>query len=168
MDDTLWLSVLVGTLTGVAANLATAFVTNVVLPTYRSYVYKGVEVCGDWVIATTGDVLDREGLAEHWDLLASLEQKANEITGRATARRNRADGSEVVIGYSISGHIYDRILSLTFRTRDQALIAYSTFLVEVVGDGTEMRGLRTFYGLRRGGIRGIECVWRKGGSVRAQ
>lgn len=156
------LSVVVGIGTGVTANLVTYLFVNIWLPAYRDYVYKDVRVDGDWTILQSEIPLDGEALSTTWVLSATLEQKAHVVKGTATATCVKDGTSADVIDYKIEGHIYNRFVSITFRPRDKARIAYSTFLLEVKGDGTRMKGYRSFYGLRKEIIRAVECTWRRG------
>jgi hypothetical protein len=160
---TVFLSVIVGVVTGVAANLVTYIFVNIWLPSYRNYVYKGHSVAGDWTIAQNDLMTDGERLAVVWVLSATLEQRAYEISGNATATRIKNGGATDVINYEVRGQIFDRFISLTFKNRDATRIAYSIFLIEVKGDGASMKGYRSFYGLRKSRIRSVECTWRRGG-----
>jgi hypothetical protein len=159
---TFFLSVVVGIGTGVAANLVTSLFINVWLPAYRDYVYKDVRVDGDWTILQSEVPVDGEALSTIWVLSATLEQKAHVVKGIATATHVKDGASADVINYEAAGHIYNRFVSITFRNKDKARIAYSTFLLEVKGDGTKMKGYRSFYGLRKEIIRAVECTWRRG------
>jgi hypothetical protein len=160
--STLLLSVIVGVVTGVAANLFTYLFVNVWLPAYRNYVYKGIRVDGDWIIFQSDKPADGESLTTKWILFATLEQKAYEISGSVTASHLEDSNPTDVINYYLDGRIFDRFLSLTLRTKDSSRIAYSTFLLEVTGDGSRMRGYRSFYGLRKGSIRSVACTWKRG------
>jgi hypothetical protein len=159
--SSLILSIIVGVATGVAANLATYLFVNVWLPSYRNYVYKGIRVEGDWLISQSDQPADGESLSVTWILSATLEQKAYQIGGHATATHLKHGKVTDVINYDVKGHIFDRFVSITLRNKDATRIAYSTFLIEVTGDGTRMKGYRSFYGLQKGVIRSIECNWRR-------
>jgi hypothetical protein len=157
---TLGLSIAVGVLTGVTANLATHLFVNVWLPKYRDYVYRAMRVDGDWTIIQQ-DPADGEGLEKRWNLVATLTQSAYVVRGSAIAQREVDGESGEVIHYEVAGHVYDRLVTLSFRNRDAQRIARSTFLIEATGDGTRMVGYRSFYGLRKGTIRAVECTWRR-------
>lgn len=161
--SSLLLSIIVGVATGVTANLMTYLFVNVWLPSYRNYVYKGIRVSGDWIISQGQCPADGESLTVKWILSATLEQKAYEVCGQATATHFKEGTATDVINYDIHGHLFDRFLSITLRNKDVTRIAYSTFLLEVSGDGSRMLGYRSFYGLRMGTIRAVECTWRRGG-----
>jgi len=158
----LLLSIIVGVATGVTANLVTYLFVTVWLPSYRNYVYRGIRVTGDWIISQSDMPADGERLTTKWVLSATLEQKAYVISGNVTATHLHDGEATDVINYDLDGHIFDRFLSLTLRTKDTTRIAYSTFLLEVTGDGSRMKGYRSFYGLRKGTIRSVECTWKRG------
>ena len=163
------LSIVVGVGTGVVANMVTSLFLNVWLPAYRNYVYQGLRIGGDWSILQNEIPVDGEPLSANWVLSATLRQKSYVISGVATAMRVEDNKSADAINYEIDGYIYDRLVGLTFKSSDRSRIAYSTFLLEAKGDGTQMIGYRSFYGLRKGAIRAVECVWRRGAhEVRAQ
>ena len=157
------LSVIVGVGTGVIANMVTSLFLNVWLPAYRNYVYQGLRVGGDWTIIQHDTPVDGEPLSTIWVLSATLRQKSYVVSGVATATRVEGNRSADVINYEINGYIYDRLVGLTFKSSDRSKIAYSAFLLEAKGDGTQMVGYRSFYGLRKGAIRSVECTWRRGG-----
>lgn len=157
-----FVSILVGILTGVIANLATYFFTAVCLPAYREYVYRGTRVDGNWTITHLDDPEDDRGLTVTWDLSASLKQKAYAVSGTAVARCTGESGSGDIINYVVGGTINDGFLSLTFSNSDQSRVAHSAFLIKVSGDASTLRGYRLFYGLRLETIRSVECLWSRG------
>ena len=63
--------------------------------------------------------------------------------------------------YKVNGKIRDRFVWLELVNKNKNTIAYSYFLVEVVGDGTKMLGYRSFYALRKGEINAVECIMSK-------
>lgn len=159
---TLILSIVVGVTTGVVANLATHLFVNVVMPAYRKYVYQGIRVQGTWSLSQNQEVVDKKGLSRHWKVSATLKQQAYSISGYASAILVDEENASDIVNYEVVGHIYDRIVSFTFRVKDTSRLAHSSFLLEVTGDGAEMVGYRSFYGTKLKTIRATECVWRRG------
>lgn len=158
---TLFFSILIGVFGNAATYLIAFFLTKTVFPKYTDHVYKGMRVNGNWVIIQDIAPTDGEPLSSKWLLSATLEQKANELSGSAQATRNHTGESTDVLSYKLTGYIYDRLVNISIRTTDQAKIAYSNFLLEVSGDGSEMIGYRSFYGLKKGKIRSIQCTWNR-------
>jgi len=155
------LSIVVGVLTGVAANIVTYLFVSVWLPSYRNYVYKGIRLDGDWIISQGTQPADGLGLSKTWILSANLEHKAYSVCGHATATLMENGRPKDVINYDFDGRIFDRFISLVFKNRDASRIAYSVFLLEVTGAGARMEGYRCFYGLRQNRIRSIDCTWHR-------
>ncbi len=164
---TLIVSVVVGIGTGVLANFATYLFVHVFLPKYRDLVYQGTRVSGTWVICQSNTPSDGDPLSTVWALSATLEQKAYVLKGNATASLVEKNLSLDAINYTVTGHIYDRFVVLMMRNNDPARIAHSTFLLEVKGDGNQMIGYRSFYGLYDENIRAVACKWKRGFTANA-
>ena len=166
MDWALVASVFVGVFAGVVVNVLTYLFVNSFLPLYRDKVYTGLRIDDDWVLEQNDVAADGDGF-EKWALSLHLKQKASTLKGTALAQRKDENNCTQLIHYEVHGSIHDKVIDLSFRTRDRSQLARSTFLLEVVGVGQSMVGYRSFYGLKKGTIRAVECVWSRPGSTMA-
>src|SRR5690242_16786291 len=164
-------SIVIGICTGVFANTITNMFVTVWLPYYRNLVYRGVRIDGDWNIKHAGKPADGGPLADLWRLSATLEQKAYRIEGSAVAQRfDEKDPKKTIdtIHYQVEGSIFDRFVFIFMRSKDNHRIAHSSFHLEVVRDGHQMNGYRTFYGLVKSEVRAVGSVWLRTSATNAQ
>lgn len=162
MDSTvLIVTIVIGVATGLAANGFTWLFVTVLLPLYQNFTYHGVRVDGTWCLDEAKITADGGTLSTVWMISATLRQTAYRISGVATAISVRENKTSDVINYIVAGNIRDRFVSLHFHNQDEHRIAYSGFLLEIVGDGATMKGYRAFYGLKKQVIRSIESTWKR-------
>ncbi len=148
-------------------NLTASFIALVVglfwkdrfVPWLRSFLYRGIIVKGKWRILQEEMAVDGKELAVKRETYVDLNQYADTLSGSATSIATYSDKSQDFIVYDVRGEIKDRFVSVHFKVNDSTKIAYSSFLLEVVGDGHVMKGYRAFYGFKRQEIRAISCNW---------
>jgi hypothetical protein len=140
-----------------------------IVPWFKSLVYKGIKIDGTWKIEQSNQMVDGTALEIQRAIDINLQQNANELKGEASARiiqtipmntqtpTNLDKSTNTVIFYDVKGEIKDRFVSLVLIPKEQNKIAYSVFLLEVVGDGNLLKGYRTFYGYKKLKICAIGC-----------
>jgi hypothetical protein len=138
----------------------------VIRPWYEDKLHQGLRTDGKWEVTMASVAADGQGLAEDWLLSATIIQKGHVLGGTAEGRHRRADGVAESVHYDVWGTIYNRVVIVTMRCKDRALLTSDTFHLEVVESG-QMVGIRTFYGGRRKRVRAIECGWWKDGFSRS-
>lgn len=141
MQDT-YQSIAIGVSSGV---LASAFVYLIVLifnrvfiPWYQQKTYHGVDISGKW-----------HWLAEGIQA-AQLEisQKASSIVGVYTiVCLNNNDSRNSIRTYNVQGEIVDRFIYLNLKSNDKSKLGAMVFLLEVVGDGSELKGFCSSYAI---------------------
>jgi len=144
--------------------VATWLWVKIIAPVYRAAIYKGVQLNGNWTLEQDEKTADGEGFLISGSWSVSLRQRAHQLTGEATVNLRRDTGTPEMFEYQISGHTYDRFVSLEMRGKNPLCIACSTFLLEVNGGGDTMEGYRSFYGRRKNQIRSAYCKWIRSGS----
>ena len=162
---TLLLSVVVGIGTGVAANLVTHLFISVWLPAYRNYVYRGVRVHGGWTVVQPHEAADGRALSSEWEVTLAVQQHAYTLRGIAVSTRRDGGSAVDVLHYDITGYVRDRFVVILLTGKDHERISHSTFHLEVVGDGTQMVGYRTFYGALLHKIRAVEVTLYRNRSI---
>ena len=139
----------------------------VILPLRQNSVYSGIRIDGDWSCEQDDKPVDGEGfLVKNGTWRVTLNQKAHIVSGEARVTRSSTNGNLVVevFKYDVTGHIYDRYVSLTMRGKNKKRIAHSNFLLELKKGGAELVGYRNFYGKEMDAIRSIRCWWKQDGA----
>ena len=159
-------SLLIAIVTGVTANAVCWFFVQHVTPIIQTFVYRGIKVSGTWIVEQPQLASDGSTLTTNWETTVVLSQHAHQLKGTAGAQRKLENEEEEkeVVHYNVSGRIVDRFAYLEFQNSDCKRIAHSSFLLEVIGDGSLMAGYRSFYGLKAYKIRSIETRWKRGRS----
>ena len=139
----------------------------VILPWRQDKVYSGIRIDADWSYSQDEKAADGEGLLVNGTWLVKLDQKAHIVSGEAQVTRNSTNGSASpeVFKYDVTGHIYDRYVSLTMRGKNKKQIAHSNFLLELKNGGRKLVGYRNFYGREMDTIRSIKCCWTQHGAA---
>ena len=160
MNEQIILGLSIGISSGLVTTLLIWIITIVwvkkLVPWYETTVYKGVKIQGVWNLDTTEETDDPWTHSES----LSLAQKAHRITGAATLT-NRKETDSSPTSLLVYGEISDRIVSLNMRSPLSDRLSYSSLLLEVVGDGTVMRGESTFYNTETSKIESSPVVYKK-------
>ena len=146
MIEAIGLGVVSGVLSSALILLLAVLIRRVLIPWFRSLIYSGVDVSGEWHCI---DPLMAQEITVH------LNQDADSVSGTATFTWNHDDPDEscldefeTVRTFHVSGKIRDRFLQLMLTHVDRKRIGVNSYLLEVCGDGRRMRGLFTFYSIR--------------------
>ena len=135
-------SLLIGISSGIVTSifllLFAEFVKRVVVPWYRSIIYRGVDISGQW-----NHIME---LTQNTQLLhMSLKQKANVVIGDIVIVKKYPDGKDIVETMRLKGSISDRILSAEISFSDLQRFGHANLLMEVVADGRTMIGVTSWY-----------------------
>jgi len=134
------LGVVSGLISGYALYILAALFRRIILPWYRNTIYKGLSISGTWQLQS--DDYQRR------DITFQINQKADALRGLSThvLREGQNDRlSERVRTYALDGTIHDRFVIITGRPIEASRIGAMTFLLEVLGDGTVMKGFGSGY-----------------------
>ena len=134
-----------GVLSGVVASLIILFSTSVVkgvlLPWYRQFVYKGVDISGSW--RALKNPPDPPPLRT---LTLELVQQAHSITGAAIITATPEDVS-TPRSFKLVGSLSDRFLEFRMKQVDKKQLGIVVGLFEVIGDGNTMSGVMLGYNI---------------------
>lgn len=146
MIEGIGIGVVSGVLSSVLILLLATLIRRVLIPWFRSLIYSGVDVSGEW------HCIDPFMAQE---ITINLNQEADAISGTATFTWNRdnpdesiLDDFEAVRTFNVSGRIRDRFLQVMLTHVNRKRIGVNSYLLEVCGDGRTMKGLFTFYSVR--------------------
>ncbi|MEA1080263.1 hypothetical protein [Marinobacter qingdaonensis] len=146
MIEAIGIGVVSGVLSSVLILLLATLIRRVFIPWFRSLIYSGVDVSGEW------HCIDPFMAQE---ITINLNQDADSVSGTATFTWNRdypdesiLDDFEAVRTFNVSGKIRDRFLQVMLTHVDRKRIGVNSYLLEVCGDGRTMKGLFTFYSVR--------------------
>ncbi|HEY9000128.1 MAG TPA: hypothetical protein VIM89_02160 [Mucilaginibacter sp.] len=133
-----------------------------IIPFIETLLYKGIYIGEKWTIEMADDrTADQTTLSATRNTVLEIKQRANKLSGKATSSLIMDDETSDCIFYNIEGEIKDRFVTLFLKCSTKSRMAYSTFLLEIVSDGSLMKGYRTFYGLKRERINAIACTLKK-------
>jgi len=128
-----------------------------IIPFFENLIYKGIRVEGNWTISQSNVTADGSGISIERTTVIEIKQKANKLSGTATSIQTKENNTKDCIFYTVEGEVKDRFVTLFLKCRKKNRMAYSIFLLEIVSDGSIMKGYRTFYGLKREKINSIYC-----------
>ena len=138
MTDQIAVGVIIGIVSGLVTTLLIWLITVVwssqLVPWYEKRVYKGIQIHGSWNLEVAVDVDDPW---THWETL-TLAQNAHRISG-TVALTPRIDADQTPSSLTVNGEISDRVVSLALQSPLSDRLSYSVMLLEVVGNGTQMR-----------------------------
>ncbi|MDN3581265.1 hypothetical protein [Mucilaginibacter flavus] len=132
-----------------------------IIPFIETLLYKGIYVGEKWTIEMGDQTADQTPLSATRNTVLEIKQRANKLSGKATSSLILDNETSDCIFYNIEGEIKDRFVTLFLKCSTRSRMAYSTFLLEIVSDGSLMKGYRTFYGLKRERINAIACTLKK-------
>lgn len=155
------IGVLSGVLTTILVYVSSLFLKRVVLPNYRIYLYRGLDITGQWRVKQDQIAVDGEELSVKRETTVVLKQKGHDLEGRATSTALGGGAHQAIYTYAATGEIKDRFVMLSFKADDRDRIGYSSFLLEVVGDGRRMVGYRVFYALLRRKVSAISVEFER-------
>jgi len=151
MSEDLTFSILAGILSGLVTSailFAMAFVfRRHITPWFSDQIYRGIRVEGNWSLVDGDD--DTESQYNQRETL-ELTQKASNLSGNLILVPKEGEGVPRTL--TIEGVIRDRFLPLTCTPSTRKNLAYVSYLGEVQGDGTEIRGEAVFYDIRENQI----------------
>lgn len=147
---------------GVTSGLATAIVlwclTNVwinnITPWYEKRVYKGTQIQGTWHLQDTDSDDDPWQQSETMD----LAQIAHRLSGTATIIPKSGENVSPT-SLVVTGDVVDRFVTLTCRSPSRNRLSYSVLLLEITGDGNELRGETAYYDIQKQQIKSSEVVY---------
>ncbi len=133
---TIVLSVVSGIITSAVVFICILFFQKILLPWFWQITYTGIEVSGAWYWQSHGSRAKLE-----------VKQYANKILGVYTyvPSDDYEDGAADIKIYTVTGEIRDRFVQLTMNSADPKRLGVLSYVLEVVGDGNELKGCCTFY-----------------------
>lgn len=153
LDPTAMLtSLVVGIISGVVTSAVIyGFVQlfrQVVLPWYRNFMYRGLDLRGAWTAQIAGTAQ-----RSTFEIL----QHADELTGTATFVPNEGFESFGIRTFSIEGFVRERFVLLTLSNIDRTRLGIATYLLQVTGDGRTMEGYGSSYSVTSSSIGNYAC-----------
>ena len=120
---------------------------------------KQTTIVGKWRVAHIGEPSDGDALEAKWSVNVTLSQTASKVTGKANASCITGGAKGKIIQYVAQGNFASSVLEITFQDEDRSGRNKSTFLLQMVGDGSKLEGHRLFLGRNKNEIRSIPCKW---------
>jgi hypothetical protein len=153
--ESLVVGIVSGILTSALIYLFVLIFTRIVLPWYRQLLYRGIEIQGEWTSSTDlGSGLIEEGSIE-------LRQKADSVSGDLSLTKCQ-DGKIIKTEtMRLTGRLKDRFLFASISPVKKSRLGIGTTLLEIVGDGSEMRGCESWYDIGTKSIMSGNIEWKR-------
>lgn len=135
-----FLGIISGILTALLLGLLSIIFRKIILPWFESFVYRGVNVSGNWVHT-------KKEQSQTFEIQLELEQKAQRIHGSFQAKTNwleKEKNEEYVNYYEIKGDVKDNYILLTYSAKRKDRTGVGAFLLRVSHGGTELIGTIIF------------------------
>jgi len=154
--QSLVIGIISGIITAALIYLITEIFRKILIPWYRQMIYRGVDISGEWMNEINLETGNRQTIS------ASIIQKANKISGEITIVKNR-NGKQYgsIEMFNMTGELRDRFLYAIIRPTDPKRIGIASLLLEIVGDGSKMRGATAWYDASAAIIAGKSSEWRR-------
>jgi hypothetical protein len=153
--ESLLIGVVSGIITAAIIHLLVLLFNKVLLPWYRQFVYRGVDIQGKWE-----ENLDF-GNGNTQIMTIELSQEAHAIAGSITivkSTNKQITRTEMML---LKGTVKDRLFNGTIIPVDKKRVGISTILLEIIGDGTRMRGSASWYDVIAARIIAMPTEWKR-------
>ncbi|GAA0890056.1 hypothetical protein [Rhodanobacter soli] len=131
------IGIVAGLLTSVVLALFRKVIYEWIIPWYRLITYKGLSLQGSWF-----------RVANSQKTLLEIKQECERLTGKATAssfHQNKGLHIDDIRTFDLEGYIYDRFVIITLKNTDRSRLGVVSFLLQIDGDGTCLKGASSWY-----------------------
>lgn len=135
MYESIFVGVFSGLLTAIGLYVGAKLLKNSLVSWYQQKTYQGVNVSGKWHWCVEGQQT----------IQLELKQVARTLEGTYTIVYTEDRPNGTIHTYTVRGEIVDRFVQLTLRNNDMTKLGAMVYLLEVVGDGSELKGCCTSY-----------------------
>lgn len=150
IDETIFLGVLSGIVTAVILYIFGLFINKVLLPWYRGFVYRGVNIEGKW---DAGVKLEDPDDKDRFNLY--LSQNAHSLNGSLTLVQERKDWGVQSMTYNCQGETYDGFVVLSLRSTDSRQVGLASIVAKVTSGGKCLTGKILFHNIMNEEIHAI-------------
>ena len=127
----------------------------IVLPWYRQIIYRGVDIEGKW------EEKSSYGNGNTQVKTIEIKQLAHDVSGSATMVKSKNEQIVRTEIMYIKGTIKDRLFNGTLIPADKKRLGSSVWLLEVIGDGSRMRGATSWYDCNAAAIVSKNTEWKR-------
>jgi hypothetical protein len=153
-------SIFIGVLSGIVTSLIIWLVVQVfkkvLLPSYQSITYQGLEISGTWIglyVETTNP-----STTDDPDLIISINQKGHIVDG--TLIRNKIqDGTRDNKEFVLKGTFRDGNLVLSYKPKDNTRLGLGAYVLMLTNDGQKFEGLAVFVGSNNRAVSHFQTSW---------
>jgi hypothetical protein len=156
IEETVFYGVVSGVITAAALYLFGLLINYVLLPKYRAFVYRGVNIQGKW---DAGVTLEEDDDKDKFNLY--LNQNAHELDGTLTLVQERKEGGIQSMTYNCQGETYDGFVVLSLRSTDPRNVGLASIVAKVTAGGKNMTGNMTFHNIINEEIRSIKVKFHR-------
>ena len=139
----IFIGIITGIITAVILWFASIFWKKVLLPWFQEFVYKGVNVSGNWIYEKEEQVSPTNNRTIEISL--DIQQKAHEVFGTFRAKNKYTeDPKEYINYYKIIGLVKDNYLLFSYSAQRKDRTGVGSFLLRVSRGGTQLTGSAIF------------------------
>jgi len=133
--STIIIGIVTGLLTASLLLIIKSLFINSFLPWYQQTMYKGILLNGSWY-----SYLDNQ------KILLEITHKCESIIGKATVQLTQENiHIDDIRTFDVTGRIEGRFITLKMHHTNKARLGIVTYLLQVDGDGTKLRGQSCWY-----------------------
>ena len=139
ISESIFVGVLSGVITSVLLYILLSVTQKIILPWYQSLIYKGISIEGEWCCLK---------ISPTQDAYYTINQKASNLGGTATIVDHDAQTQfDTIRTFTLKGDISDRFVKFSMKHTDHNRLGSSVYLLQVGGDGTELKGEECWYAI---------------------
>ena len=154
-QESILLGVASGVLTSGIIFLVVTIFNKVLVPWYRSTIYRGLDLSGSW----EEEVIHPEATDYAFIL---LKQRERDITGTKTITKTDAQtGAKTTKSHEMRGILQDGTLMLMSNNSDRRCVGHATYLLRVVRGGDVLSGVASWVDFGTGRVESRHCAIRR-------
>lgn len=153
VTQTIILGVISGVVTSALITLVISIIRNILIPWYRSFIYRGIDISGKWQ-----SLLEKHGVKE--TAILEVKQRADKVVCVMSISIEKEGKTELRV-FEVEGKIEDLVLSLRGRNTNKKRIGINVALLEVVNGGKKMVGYEAWYSTITDSVDAEKIEWER-------
>ena len=145
-----------GIITAVILYVFGLIINKALLPWYRGFVYRGVNIEGKW---DAGIKLEDPDDKDKFNLL--LNQNAHSLKGILTLVQERKECGVHSMTYNCHGETYDGFVVLSLRSTDPRQVGLASIVAKVTSGGKALTGTMSFHDIMNEKIHAIKISFHR-------
>ena len=135
-EESIIFGVIAGVITSFVLLLFKTILEKIILPWYKEFIYKGVDIEGNW----HNEYIETDTKSK-FSLI--IIQNAHDIKGTLIFTQTTTD-NEKIVSFQINGKLWEGFLSINLMPDDRKKLSFANSLLKVTKGGSELNGYFTF------------------------